>query len=93
MKKVLTLALLILSIAGAAQVSPKLQAKLDQQAEDIVPKVIEWHRHFHQYPELSNRETRTGARIAEHLKAGQTFVGGFHPGRHIRFKRARIIGG
>ena len=29
----------------------------------------EWRRHFHQNPELSNRETKTGARIAEQLKA------------------------
>lgn len=32
------------------------------------PKVIEWRRHFHQYPELSNREVKTAALVAEHLK-------------------------
>ncbi|MFM8739669.1 MAG: amidohydrolase, partial [Cytophagales bacterium] len=31
--------------------------------------MIEWRRHFHQNPELSNREFKTGAKIAEHLKS------------------------
>ena len=31
-------------------------------------KVIEWRRHFHQYPELSNREVKTAAIVADHLK-------------------------
>jgi amidohydrolase len=52
-----------------AQVTPALQARLDQQAKDLEPKLIEWRRHFHQYPELSNRETKTGARITEQLRA------------------------
>ncbi|MGJ3235676.1 amidohydrolase [Marivirga sp.] len=39
-----------------------------EKAEDIEEKVIEWRRHFHQNPELSNREYKTGEKIAEHLK-------------------------
>ncbi|HEY5690744.1 MAG TPA: amidohydrolase [Cyclobacteriaceae bacterium] len=31
--------------------------------------MIEWRRHFHQYPELSNREFKTGKMIADHLKS------------------------
>ena len=60
--------LLSLSLAVQAQVNPKLQAKLEQQSKDIEQKVIEWRRHFHQYPELSNRETKTGAYIAEYMR-------------------------
>ncbi len=48
--------------------SAKLQAKVDQQAQEMEMKVIEWRRHFHQYPELSNREVKTAAIVAEHLK-------------------------
>ncbi len=51
-----------------SQTNPKLRTKLDQQAKAIEPKVIEWRRHFHQFPELSNREINTGAAIAEYLK-------------------------
>jgi len=51
-----------------AQMSAKLQSKVDQQANAIESKVIEWRRHFHQYPELSNNEFKTAAYVAEHLK-------------------------
>ena len=68
MKKLSTLFLSLIAISTFAQVNPKLQAKLDQHAKEMESKVIEWRRHFHQFPELSNRETKTGAYIAEHLK-------------------------
>ncbi|HKZ39298.1 MAG TPA: amidohydrolase, partial [Chryseolinea sp.] len=69
MKKIcLTLANISIDCFALAQVSSKLQAKIDQQAKDIEAKVIEWRRHFHQYPELSNREVKTAAIVAEHLK-------------------------
>jgi amidohydrolase len=54
---------------AVAQTNPKLQTRLDQQAKEIEPKVVEWRRHFHQYPELSNRETKTAAKVAEHLRS------------------------
>ncbi len=66
--KLAFLLLLVASVA-AAQVNPKLQAKIEQEAKAIEPKLIEWRRHFHQNPELSNRETKTGAFIAAHLKS------------------------
>lgn len=70
MKKIyLLLSFVLCTILSPAQINTKLQAKLDQQAGEIEKKVIEWRRHFHQYPELSNREFKTGARIAEHLTA------------------------
>lgn len=59
----------LLSVASVAQVNPKLQAKVDQQARDVEKKVVEWRHHLHQYPELSNRETKTAAYVAEHLKS------------------------
>ena len=68
MKKINVLLLTLLANATFAQVNPKLQTKLEQQAKEIEAQVIEWRRHFHEFPELSNRETKTGAYIAEHLK-------------------------
>jgi len=43
-------------------------ADINSNVKDIMPKVIEWRRHFHQNPELSNREYKTGAFIADYLK-------------------------
>lgn len=61
--------LLMLPFYLTAQVNPKLQAKLDQQANEIESRVVEWRRNFHQNPELGNREFKTGTKIAEHLKS------------------------
>lgn len=70
MKKItLSLFLLLQGFMLLAQSSQVLQTKLDQQAKEIEPKLIEWRRYFHANPELSNRETKTGARIAEQLRA------------------------
>ena len=41
----------------------------DAAAAALESKVIAWRRDFHQHPELSNRETRTSERVAEHLNA------------------------
>jgi amidohydrolase len=69
MRQAILLGLLFTAGCSLAQVSPKLQSKLDQQAQAMESKVIEWRRHFHEFPELSNRETNTGQYIAEHLKS------------------------
>jgi amidohydrolase len=41
---------------------------LDGAFSTIEPKVIEWRRDLHQHPALSNREFRTAAKVAEHLR-------------------------
>ncbi|MCA6414359.1 MAG: amidohydrolase, partial [Cytophagales bacterium] len=69
MKNNLAFLFLLVASVTTAQVNPKLQAKIEQEAKAIEPKLIEWRRHFHQNPELSNRETKTGAYIAAHLKS------------------------
>jgi amidohydrolase len=60
---------LILPILSIGQVSSKLQSKVDAMIIDIEPKVIEWRRDIHEHPELSNREFKTAAKVAEHLKS------------------------
>jgi amidohydrolase len=69
MKLSLTISFIVIAAWSSAQVNKKLQAKLDRQATEMEQKVIEWRRHFHQYPELSNQETKTAAYITEHLKS------------------------
>jgi len=64
MKRLFLLALIICPSILFAQ--PK---GLDKKAESILPKVIEWRRHLHQFPELSNREFKTAEYIAAHLKS------------------------
>ena len=61
--------LMLISVSAGAQVNSKLQANIDKMAKDIEPKLVDWRRHFHQNPELSNREVKTAAKVAEHLKS------------------------
>ncbi len=46
----------------------KLAKRIEVMAQEIEPKVIQWRRHFHQFPELSNREFKTAEKVAEHLR-------------------------
>ena len=59
--------LLVGSLAIADQA--KLHQTIDQQAEQMESRVIAWRRDLHKYPELSNREFRTSAIVAKHLKS------------------------
>lgn len=45
------------------------QDNLEKDFIDIESKVIEWRHHFHQNPELSNKEFKTAKKIATHLKS------------------------
>src|SRR5574337_517436 len=69
MKTRLLIFLSIFSSTTFAQTNSKLQARLMLQAKELEPKLIEWRRHLHQFPELSNRETKTAAYITEHLQS------------------------
>ena len=46
-----------------------LKALVDDKADEINEKVIEWRRDIHQHPELSNREFKTAEKVAEHLES------------------------
>lgn len=53
--------------AMTALYAQNLQSRIEQVSKEIEPRVIEWRRHFHQYPELSNREFKTAEKVAAHL--------------------------
>lgn len=44
-----------------------LHSTIDSKADRLEQQVIEWRRHFHEYPELSNREFETAEKVAQHL--------------------------
>lgn len=60
---------LLISNIGFSQVNASLQRKIDEASSSIEDKIIKWRRHIHQYPELSNRETKTAAFVADHLRS------------------------
>jgi amidohydrolase len=66
MKQVMAVIALTFCVSVQSQVLPKNFNDLTKQVE---PNLIEWRRHFHEFPELSNREYKTGKYIAEYLKS------------------------
>src|SRR5258706_11578926 len=50
-------------------VQAQTQDEINKNVKDIMPKVVEWRRHFHQNPELSTREYKTSAFVAEYLRS------------------------
>lgn len=45
-----------------------MSREIEAAAARLMPKVVEWRRHIHQYPELSNRETKTAKFVEDHLR-------------------------
>lgn len=50
-------------------VFPQQDEKINKLSNNVEEKVIKWRRHFHQNPELSNREFKTAEYIAKHLNS------------------------
>lgn len=55
-------------LAPGMAVSQKTATDYNGLVAAIKPQVIEWRRHLHQYPELSNREVKTAEYVANHLR-------------------------
>lgn len=45
-----------------------MSKEIDAAATKVMPKVIEWRRHVHQYPELGNSEVKTAKFVEGHLR-------------------------
>ena len=60
--------LLLLLIPAFAK-TQTIDSAIAKNVREIIPKVVEWRRHFHQNPELSTREYKTGAFVADYLKS------------------------
>lgn len=59
---------IVLCLLGSVSLSAQ-EDQLDQAVAQIEPQVVEWRRHIHEYPELSNREFETAKMVAKHLSA------------------------
>lgn len=67
MKKLLS-CLLVLLLFSAAASAGTVNEEINQVAERILPQVIQWRRHLHQFPELSNREFKTAEFVEKELR-------------------------
>lgn len=60
---------LVVGIVACSTFSAHANINIDKEVKSVENKVIEWRRDIHKHPELSNRETRTAAIVAKHLKS------------------------
>lgn len=67
MKNIVVSLGILLSVTLSA-FPPDMSREIDAATVKIMPKVIEWRRHIHQYPELSNREFKTAKYVEDHLR-------------------------
>lgn len=65
----LMLAMLLPAFTATAQQAPAQRTEVASAAAKLDAKIVAWRRDFHAHPELSNREERTSAKVAEHLRA------------------------
>lgn len=63
---ILLLLAVLLAPAVPAAAAPD---DVETQLRAVAPKLLAWRRDFHAHPELGNRETRTAAVVAEHLRS------------------------
>ncbi|WP_242526544.1 amidohydrolase [Novosphingobium sp. KA1] len=57
-------------VPGHAEEAPSaVPPAIEAAVQAVNPRVIGWRRDIHQHPELGNRETRTAALVAAHLRA------------------------
>lgn len=67
MNKVLFASILIVAVCTPS-FATDMSREIDAATAKIMPQVIEWRRHVHQYPELGNREVKTAKYIETHLR-------------------------
>jgi amidohydrolase len=64
----LALAAIVVLATGSVGRADTLRDGIEREAKAVEAKMIAWRRDIHQHPELGNREFRTSALVAEHLK-------------------------
>ncbi len=67
MKKLLS-ALFLISATTINVCAIDTSGEINAATVKILPQVVEWRRHLHQYPELGNREFKTAEYIEKHLR-------------------------
>ena len=67
MKRMLCAFLALFSLVNGLSAAD-LSREVEAATAKIMPRVVDWRRHLHQYPELGNREVKTAKYVADHLR-------------------------
>jgi len=68
MKRILFSACLLISVVSPV-FAVDMSRDIDAATAKLMPKIVEWRRHLHRYPELSNREVKTAKYVEDHLRS------------------------
>lgn len=68
MQRMLALGMLLVTGVLPAWADPPVASAVAERIETVMPKVVAWRRDIHEHPELANREFRTAALVADHLR-------------------------
>jgi amidohydrolase len=68
-KMIGTLAVAFVAATPASVRTQSLSAEIDKLVTALEPELIQWRRHLHANPELSNREVETARYVVERLKS------------------------
>jgi len=70
MPRIAILLSILIALGGApAHAQDAQRTEVAEAANALQGKVVAWRRDIHQHPELGNREVRTAALVAEHLRS------------------------
>ena len=64
----LAAAVLLATGATSAWAEEPVPRDVTERIDTVMPKVVAWRRDIHEHPELANREFRTSALVADHLR-------------------------
>lgn len=67
-RKTLLLAACTLTLGAAPAFAQVSREDVETRVAAVTPAVVAWRRDIHAHPELANRETRTAALVARHLR-------------------------
>ncbi|HWN09154.1 MAG TPA: amidohydrolase [Pyrinomonadaceae bacterium] len=67
MKKLISV-LFVFSLLANQSFAADMSAAINAETAKVLPQVIEWRRHLHQFPELSNREFKTAEFVEKYLR-------------------------
>lgn len=67
MKKIIS-GIFVFIVAANSVFAVDMSKEINAATDKLMPQVIEWRRHLHQNPELSNREFKTAKYVETHLR-------------------------
>lgn len=67
MKRMLTAFIVLFSLCNTVP-AIDMSREIEAATARLMPKVVDWRRHLHQFPELGNQEVKTAKFVEEHLR-------------------------